>query len=204
MGWSDPFLGSLSSRMWFGSQARPALCPCQTLLCHQPGSHCAKTPALAEEEESRQWKSPWRIPTQLMGSGHFGRALELSANAHSPPLSGSFLPLLLLLSLLKDRRRGALRSHVSGGQEGGGDLEKALVPFPEHFPETAASSALSNLFTTRGKAQLTMKKEISAPLGPPKVAPKSQGRCFSVCSFCLVPRPCSTEMLSTRGWWNTH
>lgn len=82
-----------------------------------------------------------------------------------------------------------MRSHISGGQEGGGDLEEAVVPFPEHFPETAASSALSNLFTTWGgpKAQLTTKKEISAPLGLTKVASQTQGRCFSVCSFCLVP-----------------
>lgn len=67
------------------------------------------------------------------------------------------------------------------------------MPFPEHSPETAASSALSNLFTTRGgpKAQLTMRKEISASSGPTRVAPKSQGRCFSVRSFCLVPCPCS-------------
>lgn len=41
------------------------------------------SPALAEGEESR--KSPWRIPTHQMVSGHFGGALELSANAQSSP-----------------------------------------------------------------------------------------------------------------------
>lgn len=78
--------------------------------------------------------------------------------------------------------RGALRIPIFGGQEGDGDGKEAVVPFPEHFPETAASSALLNLFTIRGgpKAQLTMKKEISAPSGPPKVAPRSPGRFFSL------------------------
>lgn len=164
-------------------------------------SLCAKTPALAGEEELGQGKRPWRIPAHQLIPGCFGRALELSANAQSPALSGSFLPLLLFLSLLKDGRRGALRSHIFGGQEGDGDLEEAAVPFPEHFPETAASSALSNLFTPRGgpKAQLTVRKEISTPSGPTQVPPKSRGRCFSVCSFCLVPCPASTERCSAPG-----
>lgn len=105
-------------------------------------SRCAETPALAEEESS-QWKRPWRIPTHQLGSGHFGRALELSAMSRVHPLSGSFLPLLLLLSLLKDRGRGAVRREarrVMGTRRRQCCHSQSILPkllLPQPFPTSS-------------------------------------------------------------------
>lgn len=150
-------------------------------------SRCAETPALAEEE-SRQWKRPWRIPTHQLGSGHFGRALELSAMSRVHPLSGSFLPLLLLLSLLKDRGRGAVRREarrVTGTRRRQWCHSQSIPPkllLPQPFPTSSPLEVDPKLSSPRGKRS-------QLPQAPPEWPPKAKEGVFQCAAFvwCRVP-----------------
>lgn len=98
-------------------------------------------------------------------------------------------------------------------------IPSASPPSPEQLPQNADSLALSSLFTTPSlasvtgggpKAQPTAREEISASSSPTRSKVGFVCLFFSICISCLMRCPCtftafmvSTELLSTRWWWET-
>lgn len=124
---------------------------CQAFPCHPAQlSPRTETPVLVERVRRRRRVRPAEEvledpgpPAGLRGlqkvslpaldsQGAFHKCPETPPEQCCTPCS--FLPLLFLLSLLKDGRTVAVRSHILGDQEGDGAPEEAVVPNSFCFP----------------------------------------------------------------------